>query len=290
MPASRSPNHGNKPTGNSRLTARSPGSRAAGSRAESSRPYRLMLPMVLIGLAAMLAVVIAVLPASVVTHFLPPSVRAADFSGSLWHGSAGTIRVNARDAGAIEWRLHPGALLGMTVAADLHWVKVGFVVDAAVKIDRHGFSARDIKGSGPIDDLRDFGMAAGWHGTADINISTLRGSFTQVLAAVGDVKVSNLTSTQIAEGADLGSYELVLAPDAVAADGSVNAELTDAGGPLEVQAVIHYAASQRTGVLSGTLKERPGASPALRHQLDSLAQVRARDPQGRMQVDLEFTL
>jgi len=248
-----------------------------------------LIPVVLIGVAAVLAVVIAVLPASLVTHWLPRPVRAADFSGSLWHGSAGTISVNGHEAGAIEWRLHPGALLRLTVSADLHWVKVGFVIDAAVKIDRHGFSAKDIKGSGPVSDLHDLGVAAGWRGRADIDIRELRGNFTRLLAAAGDVKVSNLASAQIADGADLGSYDLALAPDAVATDGSVSARLNDAGGPLEVQAVIHYSATQRTGVLSGTLKERPGASPALRNELDNLAQLRGRDPQGRIPAELEFS-
>ena len=112
---------------------------------------------------------------SIITHFLPPGVAAEDFSGSLWHGSAGKIRVNARDAGALEWWLHPAALLGMTVNADLHWVKVGFVIDAAVAIDRHGFAAHDIKGGGPIEDLRDLGVAPGWRGIADVHLSELAG-------------------------------------------------------------------------------------------------------------------
>ena len=108
MPTSRSPSRAPKP-------------------APVSRSYR---PLVLIGLAAVLAVIVATLPASVVAHFLPASIHAEDFSGSIWHGSAGKISVMARDAGALEWRLHPAALLGMAVAADLHWVKVGFVLDA----------------------------------------------------------------------------------------------------------------------------------------------------------------
>src|SRR5271167_2571526 len=120
MPVSRSPSRDAKP-------------------APRSRSY---WPIVLIGLAVVLAVAIAALPASIVTHFLPPSIRAEDFSGSIWHGSAGKISVNARDAGALEWRLHPGDLFTMAVTADLHWVKVGFVIDAAVQIDRRGFTAR----------------------------------------------------------------------------------------------------------------------------------------------------
>ena len=43
-------------------------------------------------------------------------------------------------------------------------------------------------------------------------------------------------------------------------------------------------------ILSGTLRERAEAPPALRSQLQNLAQYRGRDPQGRIPVDLEFTL
>jgi hypothetical protein len=246
--------------------------------------------VVLIGIAAVLAVIIAVLPASIITHFLPPSVHAEDFSGNIWHGSAGKISVNARDAGALEWRLHPKALLGMDVAADVHWVKVGFVVDAAVDIDRRGVTAHAVRGGGPIEDLRDFGVAAGWRGTADINFSELKSDSVKPLAAVGNVQVSNLTSAEIADGVDLGSYELRLAQDAVGADGSVTAQLTDTGGPLDMKAVIHYSSTDHTGLLSGTLRERSDAPAALRSQLENLVQLRGRDAQGRIPVDLELAL
>jgi hypothetical protein len=238
-----------------------------------------------------LVVVVAVLPASVVAHFLPPAVHAEDFSGSIWHGSMGRIRVNTRDAGALEWRLHPGALWGMALAADLHWVKVGFVIDAAVKFDRRGFAAHAVQGGGPIEDLHDLGVAAGWRGVAEVQFNELAGDFTQgvAVAAVGDVKVANLSSAQIADGADLGGYDLRLAPGAVSAGGNVEAQLDDTGGPLEVQAVIRYSATERTGLLTGTLKERAGAPPALLGQLQGITQLHARDAQGRIPVDLEFT-
>src|ERR1700728_4311897 len=166
MPASRSPRRGAEP---------------------AARP-RSHWPLILIGIAAIAVAIVAALPASIVARFLPPTVIAEDFSGGLWHGSAGRIIVNGRDAGALEWRLHPAALLGMALSADLHWVKVGFVIDAAVKIDRQGFAARDVKGGGPIEDLRDLGVAAGWRGTADIHLDTLQGTFTQPLAAAGDIQ------------------------------------------------------------------------------------------------------
>jgi hypothetical protein len=235
-----------------------------------------------------LAVVVSSLPASVITHVLPPLVRAEDFSGSLWHGSAGKISVDSRDAGALEWRLHPAALLGMAVAADLHWVKVGFVIDAAVKADRQGFDLHAVQGGGPIQDLQDLGVAAGWRGTAVLDFSELKGDFIKPAAAVGHVQVSNLTSAQIAGGADLGGYDLKLDEKAVDSDGNVDAHLVDTGGPLELQTLVHFSPKDRTGTLAGVVRERPDASAALRSQLDNLAQLRGRDSQGRIPLDLEF--
>ena len=266
-----------------------PASRSPSRVAKPAPRSRSHWPIVLIGLAAVLAVIISAMPASLVTRFLPPEVRAEDFSGSIWHGSAGKISVNARDAGALEWRLRPAALLGMQVSADVHWVKVGFVVDAAVNIDRQGVSAHAVKGGGPIEDLRDFGVATGWRGTADINFSELKSDLVKLLGAVGDIKVSNLTSPQIAQGTDLGGYDLQLAAGAVAADGSMTAQLTDTGGPLDVKAVISLSSKERTGILTGTLRERPEAPAALRSDLEGIVQLRGRDPQGRIPVDLEFT-
>jgi hypothetical protein len=271
MPASRSPNRSAE--------------RGAPARGAGKRSY---WPIAIFGIAALLAVIIAALPASMVTHFLPPSIRAEDFSGSLWHGSAGKLTIDARDAGALEWRLHPAALLGMAVALDVHWVKIGFVIDAAVSVDRHGVAARDLKGGGPIEDLRDLGVAPGWRGMATVNISELQGDLDKPRAAVGVVQVSNLTSPQFADGAALGGYELRLAPGAVTSDGNAAAQINDTGGPLDVQAVIRYSASERIATLSGSLLERAEAPANLRSQIDSLVQLRGRDPQGRVPLDFEF--
>jgi hypothetical protein len=177
----------------------------------------------------------------------------------------------------------------MQVSADVHWVKVGFVIDAALNIDRLGFTARDVKGGGPVEDLRDFGVAPGWRGAAGVNFNELKSDWVRPLAAVGDIRVTNVASAQIAQGADLGGYDLRLAQGAVGADGSVTAQLTDMGGPLQVQALIHLATQEHTGTMSGTLRDRPGAPPALLSDLEGVAQLRGRDAQGRIPVDLEFT-
>ncbi|MGO9515213.1 MAG: type II secretion system protein N [Steroidobacteraceae bacterium] len=241
-----------------------------------------------------LTVAVVALPASIVTHFLPAAVHAEDFSGSVWHGSAGRITVNGRDAGALEWRLHCAALLHLHLVADLHWVKGGFVIDGTADAERGGLMASDIQGGGPIEDLRDFGLSFGWRGTAKVQVKELNAVFSgaqaSVRSAVGDVAVSDLTLPQVAAGADLGGYSLHFADAAIAPDSDATAKLTDTGGPLALDAVIRFSVKERRGTLTGTVKERADAPAALHSQLDDLAQLHPRDTQGRIPLDLEFTL
>ncbi len=100
--------------------------------------------------------------------------------------------------------------------------------------------------------------------------------------------MSNISAAQIADGADLGGYDLRLDDDAVGTNGTVTAQLKDTGGPLDVQAVIHYSANDRITTLTGTLRERPDASAALRSQMENLTQLRGRDAQGRIPLDFEL--
>lgn len=238
---------------------------------------------------AIAAVVLISLPASLIARFLPPQIQAEDFSGNLWHGSSGRISFASRPLGALEWRLHPFSLLSGAVAADLHWVKGSTVIDGSVSFDRHGFNARDVRGGGPLEDFRDLGIASGWSGNAKLDLSQIKGSFSHIESAAGTIEVSALASSTIAAGADLGGYELTFPPDATGADG-MNATLQDMGGPLEAQAEIRFSPASHSALLTGTLKERSDASPALRSELANLAQMKPRDASGRIPVELEFAL
>jgi hypothetical protein len=246
-----------------------------------------------IALCAVLAVVVAVLPASLAGRFLPAGVQAEDFSGTLWHGSAGRISVGGRDAGALEWRLHPLALFKLRLDADLHWVKGGFVVDGTAAVGRSDFRASDLHGGGPIADLSSLGVASGWRGVAQVGIrqiaADLAGPIPSLRSAVGEIDVSDVSSPQVAGGSDLGSYALSFDDAALSADGDARAALVDKGGPLSLEASLTLTPKTRTAMLAGTAKEREDAPPALRKELDNVAQLRPRDAQGRIPIDLEFT-
>jgi Type II secretion system (T2SS), protein N len=265
-----------------------PASRSASRDTERPRPPRRW-PLILLVLLALIAAAIFVLPASLAARFLPAQVRAEDFSGTLLHGAAGKLSVNARDAGAIEWQVHPLALLKLALVVDIHWVKMGFVIDGTADIAAGNVIARDIHGGGPVDNLTDLGFANGWRGAAKLNLTEIKSDFRALQSAVGQIEVSDVASPGIANGSNLGSYALTLTPGSVAPDGTVSATVNDIGGPVEAQVQIRFSPATRTGMLSGTLKERPEASPTLRDQLNNLAQLRPRDSSGRFPVDLEFT-
>ncbi len=242
----------------------------------------------LVGVLATLIFVVSALPAAVVVHFLPPYLKASDLSGSLWHGSAGHVIVNGRDAGSLEWRLHPASLLSLAVDSELHWVKVSFVVDGTARFGLHSVRAT-LRGGGPIEDLADLGVAPGWRGVAAVAVRNLVFNYSTLSALAGDVSVSDLASAQLGAGAPLGNYQLHFADDAVGADGSVTGTLKDLGGPLRIQGTLRLSQTPLGGTVSATVREGADIAPALRSQLDSLAQMRGRNRDGSIPVDLEFT-
>jgi hypothetical protein len=176
------------------------------------------------------------------------------------------------------------------VVADIHWVTVGFVIDGTVELGRGGIAAQNIKGGGAIHDLADLGVADGWQGNLSLNFAELKSDFHKLESATGQIEVAALSANNIAQGSDLGGYRLQLGSDAIAPDGTITTTLSDTGGPLEAQAQIRFSPVTRTGMLSGTLKERSEAAPALRDQLAGISQLRPRDASGRFPVELEFTL
>jgi general secretion pathway protein N len=260
------------------------------ARAPVAPARRRIWPWVLLGVLVILGIALAALPASLLNRALPPQVQADDFSGSVWHGSAGKIIFNGKDVGALEWHLHPLPLLTLSVEAELHWVKLSTVMDGLVRLNRTGLTASHVKGTGSLEDLADVGMPRGWRGSASVTLDQLRTDYRNILAAIGTLSVNGVSSPQVAGGSDLGNYELRLAPDSIAADGTLTVALNDLGGPLELQAQIRVPPGTRTGTLTGVLKERAAASAALRDQISSLAQMRPRDAAGRIPIDLEFTL
>ena len=258
-------------------------------RAPLSR--RSYAAIAVIGLLALAAAGLIAMPASLMTHFMPAFIVADELSGSVWHGAAGKLSIGGRPLGAVEWQLHPAALWHLTLSGDLHWVKSGFQFSGEFEVDRHGIALRDVSGGGPIEDLRDLGLPAGWQGVADIKLARFTGEFdaTGALipqAADGEIHVGSLSSTLIAGGVSLGQF--VLRTREAAPAGTLAGQVSDEGGPLQVNALVQISPKDHSGTLAGTLKERAEIPAALQEEIQNLAQMRGRDPQKRVPIDVEF--
>ncbi len=257
--------------------------------------------LALVGVLAALVVIAAVLPASLARRFLPPAVSVEDFSGTIWHGSAGHVRVLGREAGALEWELHPAALLHLALDARLHWVQQSFVLDALLEASSGRLRLSNVEGGGPIEDLHGLGLPPGCAGLAQINLRELEARLTaqqlEPVSLAGTVLVSGLVWPPLGDHADLGAYRLEVpatgpgAGSGAADPGEISGRLTDAGGgPLGLEADLHYAPSTHLGTLSGTVVRRGPLPPGLERGLNDIAAMHAPDPQGRIPLDLEFTL
>ena len=256
---------------------------------ERTRSHRVVIPIAVVVVLVVLGVLVTALPASAIKSMLPPTVSADDFSGSIWHGAAGKIRVGGKEAGALEWRVDTAALLHATLDLDLHWAHRGFGVDANAALERGGAKLTNLHGGGSFEDLHDLGLPGAWRGLAAIDFPSLTTDYARLLSAQGSLKVMNAAAPQLADGAELGSYQLDLGPAAIDPNGTITAQLHDIGGPVRLQGTVVLMPAQHSGTLTGTLKETGGTSPALAKEIAGLAQLRGRDREGRIPIDLEFS-
>lgn len=237
-------------------------------------------------------VTVALLPASLAARWLPAGVQAQDFSGSVWHGSIGRIRLEGTEAGALEWQLHPAALLHRALDSDLHWVRGSFVLDGRARLRGTELRFESLEGGGPVQDLVGLGIAAGTRGIAVVKLSQLAlrltGRVPLPTAAAGTLEVADLTLPRLAAGADLGGYLLELKSSTDPAE-EVVGQLHDTRGPFGLEAQVRLTPATRTGTLSGTLAARNPLPPGLEQAFGDLARLHAPDPQGRIPIDLEFT-
>ncbi|MBS0612418.1 MAG: type II secretion system protein N [Proteobacteria bacterium] len=239
---------------------------------------------------AALAFVVMALPASLAARFLPRDVQASEPGGTLWHGSVAELSSHGRSLGAAEWRVHPASLLTGKLAASVRWVRQDLSVDAELIIAGKELIANSVRGGGSLESLANFGMTRGWNGKLRIHIATFTLAEGKVRAAAGEIHLDGLSSTDF-PGVDFGGATLTFGPEAVQNDGTAIAQVSDAGsGPLQLSGTLTLAPAQSLATFSGKLKQREPLPGDLQQKINELAQMRGRDAQGRIALDIEFVL
>ena len=241
-----------------------PPSRSPRRTPKPPEPIRLLRPIIAIGVVAVVGFVLLVLPASLVARFLPPQILAEDFSGTLWHGSAGKLTVNSRNAGACEWHIHPLALLALALDADIHWVQ-----------DFRGGRCQRARGSSWLScakhprqrshrGIAGFRLCARLAGQCRLQSHPCRRRLSgNSPALAGTVDVNALHSLGIAAGADLGNYQMRLPPDALSRGRRPHGDHRRSGWPAGAAG----PGALRTGYPYGTFNRHLEGTPRGERQL-----------------------
>lgn len=77
---------------------------------------------------------------------LPVTVATASVSGRFWSGQADGLRVDGHEAGSVNWRLQPAALLRGRLGLALRWESGSDRVDMRVRLGTRSTQAADVRG------------------------------------------------------------------------------------------------------------------------------------------------
>jgi hypothetical protein len=224
----------------------------------------------LLGLAAFLLALLIVLPASWMGAALPESIRCTQWGGSIWRGQCRELTLSNGEKvvmklTSLQWKLKPGALLRLSVGAEFHsdWPQGEAAGHVQVKPGGH-IVVRDMSGSSQLDQ-RFFGaLPQGWQGHIDIRDFELDWSNSTIGHLGGELVVANLVDRR---GLALGGYRLAFPP---ASTSPYDGELTDTGGPVEVQARVQFTSDQ-SWTLEGRMRARNPDDVRLAQGLDMLS-------------------
>jgi general secretion pathway protein N len=246
--------------------------------------------LALVGVLALAGFALATLPASLAGRvFQRVGLTATGFSGTIWSGVAGGVTWQGASLGEIRWRFRPLALLRARAAAHISMARPDGSVstEAAAALDGT-LEFTDLRLDLPIEFFAEIptGMARGWHGTVDGELTQLRLVSGWPVTAAGTLHLSNVVMPQLGHD-EIGSFEILIPDPRTAAQGSsdVRARVTDTSGTVAVDALLTLAPG-RNFVLEGTVAARDGAPPGLVRSLQYLGPA---DQTGRRQFGVSGT-
>ncbi len=238
------------------------------------------------GIIAFLVFLVALVPATVLTRWLPPDVAVSGLDGTVWSGRAASLSLRGRALGTAGWSCRPWPLLLLEWSCRVELQPPGGTVSALLSGDFNGeeIEARDLSGQLPITNFEGIATPKGWTGLLDLNVTRARIAGGLPQDAEGKIVVRGLKAPG-ADGALLGDFELTIGEGAVGTE-TLTGRLTDLGGPLRVRGTIELK-RDRSYFASGEVSPGPGAGPAI---FDTLGFLGPPDLAGRRPFTVEGTL
>lgn len=240
------------------------------------------LTVIVLGVVAFAAIVLARLPAS---WLLPtgPNFSCASVAGTLWSGYCSGVVVQGTALGDLTWQLRPGRLLLGKLAAHIdleHPPATSAVGDIEVGLGGT-VVAHNLTASLPLDPKLLPGVPPTLSGTLHLDIAVARVTRKGVVRTLeGHVEANDLV--------DRSGYVTPLGNFSVTFPGGTpqpTGDIKDAGGPLSVQGKL-VLTSQPGYDLSGYVTPRQTATQPL---LNAIQFLGSPDAQGRRQFAMSGT-
>ncbi|MEI8298983.1 MAG: type II secretion system protein N [Pseudomonadota bacterium] len=213
--------------------------------------------LTLVGLIVFVGVIVATLPASVLVGRLPPDLAVEGVVGTLWNGSADSIRLQGAPLGALSWTAEPLALLSGKLAYHIEVTRPdGFLRGRVAATLGGALEADGVELSLPVTALHPEHGPQAWDGTLSGHLARARLEHGWPVALVGAFTVSKLRPPGSALA--IGSY-------AIEFDGRANTpaqlvgRVRDVDAPLLVRGQLQIS-HERAYKLEGEVTPRPSAS------------------------------
>ena len=230
----------------------------------------MRLRFILLGLAAFVAALLVVLPASWFSGALPPQLGCGNLTGSIWRGQCSGLSVAQANGqplrlDTLDWQLHPLALLRGRLQADVSIAGADVVARGNLTVQSGGrLTLEALSGRIGLDHARLAALPSGWSASAEARELSLRFAEGRIQQLGGALLAHQLRD---ARGTAFGDFRLEFPPTQ---SPPFRGTLADAGGPMQLKAQLELNADQ-SWQMQGTIMLRPGAPPGLGGALDQLA-------------------
>ena len=261
--------------------------RPASTAAPTRRPWWLIG----VGLAALVAIAVATLPATLLRSQLARAgFEAAAYAGSVWNGRAAGLAWRGAPLGDLRWSISPWTLVTGAVGGTLELTRL----DGSLSTDyRASFGGEirleDAQVNLPVEALSalPLGMPRGWRGRVSARLERLVLSGGWPIELRGTLDMDGMIAPP-PRSTSIGSYAVVI-PDPRAGDpkpGELTAQVRDKEGPFSFEGRFTLA-PDRSFLLEGTLAPRGTTPPSLLRSLELLGPA---DASGRRPVSVSGTL
>ena len=240
---------------------------------------------VLLGVGVYLTLVIVRFPAEIAYGFVAESLKSSPakaqlyrVSGTLWSGRAQYMSVSGRTLRDVSWTLHPLSLLAGALSATVA-LKTD---DGSLKVTvLRGFSdsirLEDVKARLPMNEILRMAKipAIKLEGQLGVNLQQIEMEAGMLTEAAGRI-VWNGAETRFPQRLVLGD----LSADIKNTDAGIEAEISDAGGPLEAKGKLVLAPDGGYD-FNGLFSAREGQNSMLGRSLGMMGRP---DAQGKFKL------